>query len=91
MAWHNSQDNKWTIDLLNIDSNEQILEVGFGPGAAIESIVRTYPSAQVAGLDHSKAMLDAANYRNQAAVAAGYDEPNISPDGFRMQTYVDGF
>jgi len=71
MAWHNGLDSEWTVRLLHIGNDEQILEVGFGPGAAIESLVKLHPSVQIAGIDHSEAMLDAASSRNRDAIVAG--------------------
>jgi len=72
MVWHNGPDNEWTISLLNIGSDEQILEIGFGPGAAIASLVKLYPSVQVVGIDHSEAMFAAASSRNRGAIVAGH-------------------
>lgn len=71
MARHNSPDNEWTIDLLHIEPNERIMEVGFGPGAAVESLLRRYPSVHVDGVDHSETMLQAASFRNRSAITAG--------------------
>lgn len=71
MAWHNAADNAWTVDLLDIHDNEHVLEVGFGPGAAIEMIGKRYPSVRVTGLDHADTMLAAARARNGDAITAG--------------------
>jgi SAM-dependent methyltransferase len=71
MVSHNRPDNEWTIDLLQTGSYERILEVGFGPGMAIESLMKSYPNIHVDGIDHSETMLRAASVRNQEAVAAG--------------------
>ena len=71
MVRHNALDNEWTIDRLNVRGNERILEVGFGPGAAVESLVKRYPAVRVDGIDHSEVMLQTASARNYAAIAAG--------------------
>lgn len=71
MAWHNAPDNAWTLSLWRIANGERVLEIGFGPGRAIESVVRTCPGAQVAGIDHSATMLAMASARNRAAIARG--------------------
>lgn len=71
MLKHNAPDNQWTLSLLNINPGEQVLEIGFGPGAAIESLVRQDASVQVTGVDHSEAMLAQASARNRQAIAAG--------------------
>jgi len=75
LAWimvrHNAPDNAWAIDLLNIQDGDHILEVGYGPGAAIELITRRHPATQISGVDHAQTMLEAASARNRAAIAAG--------------------
>ena len=71
MARHNSPDNEWTIDLLHIEPNQRILEVGFGPGAAVESLMKRHPSVHVEGVDHSETMLQAASSRNRNAITEG--------------------
>lgn len=71
MAWHNAPDNAWTLSLLQIANGEDVLEIGFGPGRAIASIVKTCPGAQVAGIDHSATMLEMASARNRAAIGRG--------------------
>jgi ubiquinone/menaquinone biosynthesis C-methylase UbiE len=71
MARYNNPDNRWTISLLDIGGEEQVLEVGFGPGAAIESLTKLYPSTRIIGVDHSETMLKVASTRNQQAISAG--------------------
>ena len=71
MASHNRPDNEWAIDLLHIGAFERILEVGFGPGMAIEGLMKMYPTAHVDGIAHSETMLRAASARNRKTVAAG--------------------
>ena len=65
----NRRRNLWTVDLLRIRSGERILEIGFGPGLAIEAVLAH--GAEAVGLDHSPVMLRMAARRNAAAVAAG--------------------
>jgi len=35
MARGNEAEARWTIDLLNIQADTRVLEIGFGPGVAI--------------------------------------------------------
>ena len=35
-ALHNRERNRWTVDLLNIQSGDRIVEIGCGPGLALE-------------------------------------------------------
>jgi len=37
MARHNEREARWTIDLLRIEPEARVLEIGFGPGVAIRN------------------------------------------------------
>jgi ubiquinone/menaquinone biosynthesis C-methylase UbiE len=68
----NLQRNAWVVSLLNVQSTDRILEVGFGPGIAIGELSRRIgPSGHVYGIDHSKVMLKQASRGNAAAIRAG--------------------
>lgn len=71
MAWHNQPDNEWTLELLGISSSENILEIGYGPGKAIQKAYALCPKCQIVGIDHSEEMMAAASRLNRKAVAAG--------------------
>lgn len=71
MAWHNQPDNEWTLELLGISGSENILEIGFGPGTAIQLAHALYPKCRIVGIDHSKEMLAAATRLNREAIVAG--------------------
>lgn len=71
MAWHNQPDNEWTIKLLGISSSENILEIGYGPGRAIQKIYALCPKCKLVGIDHSEVMQAAASWLNKEAIAAG--------------------
>lgn len=71
MTWHNAQDNRWTLDLLELAAGDRLLEIGFGPGMAVELACRARPDVSVAGIDHSAEMLRAANARNRRCIEAG--------------------
>lgn len=70
MAWHNRLDNVWTINLLEVDNNESVLEVGFGPGRAIKLLSDANSSTCIAGIDHSETMLKSAKRLNEKAIVA---------------------
>lgn len=61
----------WTVGLLDIQPSDHVLEVGFGPGLAIEQVARLSSSGRVVGIDFSKEMVKQASVRNAAAIAAG--------------------
>ena len=69
MARTNDTCGAWVIELLNIASNETVLEVGFGPGTAITRLSAL--AAHVAGVDASREMVGQAKARNAIAVKNG--------------------
>lgn len=71
MARANREGIEWTIELLDIQPTDQVLEVGFGPGLAIEKVAALASQGWVAGLDFSETMLQQAQKRNAAAIATG--------------------
>ena len=70
----NRQRNYWTVDLLRLRSHDRIIEIGCGPGLALEACLARVDGAagtQVVGLDHSRTMLDQARARNARANREG--------------------
>ena len=67
----NIQRNLWTVELLDIQSTDRVLEIGSGPGIAIEAISKCLKSGTVLGVDHSGVMVRQATRRNKEAVASG--------------------
>ena len=67
----NVQRNRWTVDLLTLELGDHVLEIGFGPGLAIQQVARLVPRGHVVGVDHSPLMVKHAGHRNQSAVQAG--------------------
>lgn len=61
--------NDVAIELLDPGQGMRILEIGFGPGRTLGRLAAA--GADVAGVEVSDSMLDAATRRNAAAVAAG--------------------
>lgn len=70
MARDHLPENLWTVDLLDPQPADRILEVGFGPGVAVEEILKRAPGAFVAGVDFSETMVRAASERNADAIKA---------------------
>ena len=71
MAIANDKPNTLAIDALAPGPNDQVLELGFGPGWALRTIAARAPYGQVFGIDQSDRMLEQAANMNQAAIAAG--------------------
>jgi len=67
----NRERNVWAVGLLDVQPQDRVLEVGFGPGIAIQEFVSRATSGLVVGIDHSEVMLQQARKRNAAAVSAG--------------------
>jgi ubiquinone/menaquinone biosynthesis C-methylase UbiE len=71
MARQHVPENRWTIALLDAQPSDQILEVGFGPGIAIEMLARYESRVRIIGVDYSAAMVAAASRRNRQAIQSG--------------------
>ncbi len=67
----NVRRNQWVVEVLDLPPDVRLLEVGFGPGIAIEAFARALPDGHVYGIDHSDVMLRQATKRNAEAVRAG--------------------
>jgi SAM-dependent methyltransferase len=63
--------NSWVISLLDVQPDAQVLEVGFGPGRAVQRVERMLSSGRVSGIDLSATMVDQATKLNRAAVQRG--------------------
>ena len=71
MAHSNRSVAMWLIDLLHIQSTDTVLEVGFGPGVAIELLTARIKDGHISGVDISTEMVSMANNRNLEAVTSG--------------------
>ena len=67
----NRKRNVWAAGLLDVQPEDRVLELGFGPGIAIEAMARRATRGLVVGIDHSEVMVRQATRRNRAAVRAG--------------------
>ena len=61
----------WTLSLLNIKSDDRLLEVGFGPGFAIELVSKMASEGLIVGVDHSEVMVRQASKRNAKPIRDG--------------------
>ena len=69
MARTNDACGAWVVELLNVASNESVVEIGFGPGMAIRRLSTL--AAHVAGVDPSLEMVAQARARNAVAIENG--------------------
>ena len=66
----NRERNLWVVSLLDIQPDDRVLEIGFGPGVAIAAAAAKITIGTVVGVDHSEVMVEQASRRNRAAIAA---------------------
>ncbi len=71
MAVENRKRNEWAVQQLNVKLNDNVLEIGFGPGVAIQEIGKRATNGFVAGLDPSEVMVKQARKRNAIASQNG--------------------
>jgi len=77
----NRERNSWTVELLDPQPDDQILEIGCGPGLAIKACLARVNSGLVVGLDHSQTMLNQARARNKQAVLDGRLQLHLGNSG----------
>jgi SAM-dependent methyltransferase len=67
----NVERSRWTVSLLELRPNSRVLEIGFGPGIAVEEVSRVAIAGLAAGIDHSEVMLRQASRRNADVIREG--------------------
>jgi SAM-dependent methyltransferase len=68
----NIKRNLWTIELMDLKPTDRVLEIGFGPGFALEQVCVHLNGGMAVGLDRSETMLRMARRRNHQAIAEGH-------------------
>ncbi|MGQ0604550.1 MAG: class I SAM-dependent methyltransferase [Anaerolineales bacterium] len=71
MAFKNRERTEWAVSLLNVQPADRVLDIGCGPGVAVQRIASAAPEGFVAGVDISEVMVTQATRRNIAAIHAG--------------------
>jgi ubiquinone/menaquinone biosynthesis C-methylase UbiE len=64
----NRKRNSWVVSLLDVQPDDRVLEIGFGPGLAILELSRIAHEGYVCGIDHSELMVRQARRRNADGV-----------------------
>jgi SAM-dependent methyltransferase len=67
----NRKRNEWAVSLLDMRSDDRVLEIGFGPGLAIRELGRLAAEGCVCGIDHSELMLRRAKRLNAEGLRRG--------------------
>jgi ubiquinone/menaquinone biosynthesis C-methylase UbiE len=71
MNFGNNYLNKLTVQALDIQPNDHILEVGFGGGVALYKILENIHGGFVAGIDYSPDMVKRGKRKFQKSIASG--------------------
>ena len=95
MARMDKPSNDWAISLMNIQPNDHLLEIGFGPGMAIKKVSEIASNGFVAGIDFSETMLEQASKLNASAIESGlvelkYGEVSSIPYGDELFDKIFG-
>jgi ubiquinone/menaquinone biosynthesis C-methylase UbiE len=94
MAVKNRERNAWTIALMDLEPGDHVLEIGFGPGQAIQEVAKLTPKGFVGGIDLSYTMLLQASKRSSAAIRSGrvlLQQGAESPLPFEDNKFNKGF
>ena len=67
----NRERNRWTVDQLDVQPTDEVLEIGYGPGIGIAHAARRAVRGSVVGVDVSEVMRRQAARRNRAGIATG--------------------
>jgi len=62
---------RWTADLMEVDLDDDVLEVGFGTGANIELLAGQAPNGHITGAEVSETAVEMASKRNAVAISEG--------------------
>ena len=67
----NRRRNVWAVSMLDVQRDDRVLEIGFGPGLAIRELGRLASEGYVCGIDHSGLMLRRAKRLNAEGLRRG--------------------
>ena len=73
-----ANDDRWVVDLSDVDPSDRVLDVGCGPGVTLRLLDERAHEGFVAGVDPSELMLRQASRRNRAAIRAGRMELRLA-------------
>ena len=71
LARKNRPMHEWVISKMNIQPDDHILEIAFGPGVAVQIFSEKAIDGHVSGIDFSQTMLDQATRRNIRGIKSG--------------------
>jgi len=62
---------RWTADLMDVRTDDDVLEIGFGNGANLALLTQRAPKGHVVGAEVSETAMEMASKRNAEAISAG--------------------
>ncbi|MBN1397974.1 MAG: class I SAM-dependent methyltransferase [Bacteroidetes bacterium] len=82
--------NQFTYELMSVQKDDKVLEIGFGTGTLINKIAQQLDKGMIEGIDFSDAMISIAKKRNKEYIKNGkvklyndsFDEINLEPDSY---------
>ena len=90
MNWRHRPLSRWTIEMMGIQPDNFVLDIGCGGGMAIKEMAKIATGGFVAGVDYSEIMVQQALKHNAAAVGArrvAIKSGNISGLPFEDETF----
>jgi ubiquinone/menaquinone biosynthesis C-methylase UbiE len=90
MNWRHRPLSRWAIELMDIQPDNFVLDIGCGGGMAIREIAKIATAGFVAGVDYSEIMVQQALRYNAAAVGTGHvaiKSGNISELPFEGESF----
>jgi len=70
---------RWTADLLDIQPEDKIIEIGFGNGANIKLLLQKANRGSVTGVEISKTAIEMASKKNAKAISEGRVTLHLAP------------
>ncbi|WP_102262611.1 class I SAM-dependent methyltransferase [Mesobacillus jeotgali] len=68
MVRQHKTETNWTLELLNVQKGDRILELGCGAGYAIKLLLKKDLTQEIVGLDISPTIIRSAQFRNKKAI-----------------------
>ncbi|MBU0618928.1 class I SAM-dependent methyltransferase [Patescibacteria group bacterium] len=64
----NDEQNSWVLSLLKIKSDDNVLEIGYGPGKTIQKLAKIVTRGKICGVDFSTTMFKVASRLNKVGI-----------------------
>lgn len=74
MAAKNINMNRLAVEMLNVQPDDRVLEIGCGPGTAVQLLATRVTTGLIAGVDLSEVMIKQATRRNHQFITRGLVE-----------------